>query len=148
MHKVLVIEDDERLAIAIGARLKANGYEVVTAYDALMGVTAAVKQTPDLILLDIAMPLGGGFSVAERLRVRADTAAVPIVFMTAGREPGLRRQALDDYGAAGYITKPFEASGLLAVIRKALRRQDPDPDASDMLGVETQGERVVPRPRP
>jgi DNA-binding response OmpR family regulator len=134
MHKILVIEDDRKLAIAVGARLRASGYEVIMACDALMGVTVAARQKPDLILLDIAMPLGGGFSVAERLRNIVDTAALPIVFMTAGRDPNLRKRAFEEYGAAGYIRKPFDALDLLAMIREALRRQDFGAETSDMLG--------------
>ena len=134
MYKILVIEDDEKLAIAVGARLRASGYEIITAYDALMGVTVAARHKPDLIILDIVMPLGGGFSVAERLRNIVDTAALPIVFMTADPDPNLRKLALEEYGAAGYIGKPFEASELLAIIQKALRPQAFDAEASDMLG--------------
>jgi len=117
---ILIIEDDEKLAIALAVRLKANGYQVFAAYDALTGVCQAVKREPDLILLDIAMPLGGGWSVAERTRSMANTAAIPIIVMTASKEPGLREKALEKYGAVGFLEKPFEASALLSMIHAAL----------------------------
>jgi DNA-binding response OmpR family regulator len=120
VRTILIIEDDEKLAIALAVRLKASGYRVFAAYDALTGVCQAVKQEPDVILLDIAMPLGGGWSAAERIRSMANTAAIPIIFMTALKEPGLREKALEEYGAVGFLEKPFEASDLLSMIREAL----------------------------
>jgi two-component system response regulator VanR len=120
VRTILIIEDDEKLAIALAVRLKASGYQVFVAYDALSGVCQAVKREPDLILLDIAMPLGGGWSVAERIKSMANMAAIPIVFMTALKEPGLREKALGKYGAAGFLEKPFEASALISMIHAAL----------------------------
>lgn len=117
---ILIIEDDEKLAIALAVRLKASGYQVFAAYDALAGVCQAVKREPDLILLDIAMPLGGGWSVAERMKSMANTAAIPIIFITASKEPGLRERALEKYGAVGFLEKPFEASDLISMIHEAL----------------------------
>jgi len=120
VRTILVIEDDEKLAIALAVRLKASGYRVLAAYDALAGVCQAVRHEPDLILLDIAMPLGGGWSVAERIKSMANTAAIPIIFITALKEPGLREKALEEYGAVGFLEKPFEASDLLSMIQEAL----------------------------
>jgi len=120
VRTILIVEDDEKLAIALAVRLKASGYRVFAAYDALTGVCQAVKHEPDLILLDIAMPLGGGWSVAERIKSMADTAAIPIIFITALKEPGLREKALEKYGAVGFLEKPFEASDLLSMIHEAL----------------------------
>ena len=120
MRTILIIEDDEKLAIALAVRLKASGYRVLAAYDALAGVCQAVRHEPDLILLDIAMPLGGGWSVAERIKSMANTAAIPIIFITALKEPGLREKALEEYGAVGFLEKPFEASDLLSMIQEAL----------------------------
>jgi len=120
VRTILVIEDDEKLAIALAVRLKSSGYHVLVAYDALAGVCQAVKHEPDLILLDIAMPLGGGWSVADRTRSMPNTAAIPIIFITASKEPGLRAKALEEYAAAGFLEKPFEASDLVSMIQKAL----------------------------
>jgi len=79
-----------------------------------------VRYEPDVILLDIALPLGGGWSVAERVKSMANTAAIPIIFITASKEPGLRERALGKHGAAGFLEKPFEASALISMIHGAL----------------------------
>jgi DNA-binding response OmpR family regulator len=133
---ILIIEDDEKLAIALAVRLKASGYRVFAAYDALVGVCQALKHEPDLILLDIAMPLGGGWSVAERIKSMANTAAIPIIFITALEEPGLREKALEEYGAVGFLEKPFEASDLISMIHEAL---DESTGASSLLFMGSSG---------
>jgi DNA-binding response OmpR family regulator len=117
MKKILLVEDDKTLAMSVAVRLKANGYDVLTAHDALSGVSTAVKQRPDLMVLDISMPAGGGISVAER--VKRIPLAPPIIFMTAGKEPGLREKAMD-MGAVAFFEKPYEEEDLLAAIREAL----------------------------
>lgn len=118
MKKVLVIEDDRKIALALATRLKAAGYDPGMAYDALTGVSAAVKQRPDLVLLDISMPGGDGFVVAKRIQTLVP-ALTPIIFITASKQPGLREQA-NELGAAGFFEKPYDAEELLASIRQAL----------------------------
>jgi CheY-like chemotaxis protein len=125
MKKILIVEDDERTAVALGARLKAAGYQPLLAYDALSGVTLAAKHEPDLVLLDIAMPLGGGFSVAERLRNIPATALIPIIFITANRQQGLLERAME-FEAAGFIEKPYDPQELLAMVADILA-QTPAP---------------------
>jgi DNA-binding response OmpR family regulator len=62
MPKILVVEDDKKIALALSVRLKAKGHEVLIAHDALGGLTMANQKKPDLVLLDIGMPAGGGFA--------------------------------------------------------------------------------------
>jgi CheY-like chemotaxis protein len=119
MKKILVIEDDKRIVKALTVRLKAQGYDVIAAYDAVLAATTAVKHHPGLILLDITMPGGDGFVVAERLQNLSETAGVPIIFLTASKQPGLREKALA-FGAAGFFEKPYEAEELLTAIEEAL----------------------------
>jgi CheY-like chemotaxis protein len=121
MRKILVVEDDERTAVALGARIKAMGYRPLLAFEALTGVAMATRHEPDLIILDIAMPLGGGFSVAERLQNMPTTALIPIIFVTASQQPGLLENAMA-LGAAGFLEKPYDADELLAMIRDVLGR--------------------------
>lgn len=117
MAKVLVVEDEKDIATALTVRLKAGGYEVYVAYDALMGITNAVKQQPDVILLDVMIPAGGGIALAERINDLP--AGIPIIFLTASREPGLKEKAMA-LGAAGYIEKPYDANELLEKIKSVL----------------------------
>jgi DNA-binding response OmpR family regulator len=68
MKKILIVEDDQNIAKALAIRLKSAGYEVTVAPDAMTGVAAATKIQPDLALLDISVPAGNGFIVAEKIR--------------------------------------------------------------------------------
>jgi CheY-like chemotaxis protein len=117
--KVLVVEDDKRIVMALAVRLKGKGYDVVAAYDAVMAMSIAMQHRPDLVLLDISMPGGNGFMVAERLQNEASTAGIPLIFLTASKQPGLRENA-QDLGAVGFFEKPYEAEDLLAAIDGAL----------------------------
>lgn len=124
MKKVLVVEDDKKVSMALAIRLKSQGYEVLTAADGVTGVSVAVKGMPDLILLDISMPAGDGFSVAERVQNLANTAGIPIIFLTASRCPGLRDRALE-MGAVDFFEKPYDPDQLLSAIQKAMEERSP-----------------------
>jgi len=116
--KVLIIEDDRKIAMALALRLKSAGYEASMAYDALTGVNDAVKCRPDLVLLDISMPAGNGFAVAERVKTLIPN-PTPIIFLTASKQPGFRERA-QELGAAGYFEKPYEAEALLAAVHQQI----------------------------
>ena len=118
-HKILVVEDDKNIALALAVRLRAAGYDVITAPDAVLAVSMALKHAPDLILLDLLMPGGNGFLVAERLQDLEAMLGVPCIFLTASKQPGLREQARR-LGAAGFFEKPYDAGKLLAIIRETL----------------------------
>lgn len=116
--RVLVIEDDEKIAGSLAIRLHAAGYEHILAFDTWAGVISAIHRDPDLIILDISLPQGSGFDVAERLQ-KFLPVAIPMIFITASTQPGLRERA-KDLGAADFFEKPYEAMELLAAIQKAL----------------------------
>jgi DNA-binding response OmpR family regulator len=116
--QILIIEDDEKIAMALALRLKAAGYEATTTYDALTGLNAAISNPPALVLLDISMPAGNGFSVAEQIQTLIPT-HTPIIFLTASKKPDFREKA-KKLGAAGYFEKPYEAEELFGAIRQAL----------------------------
>lgn len=117
--KVLVIEDDKAVALALVVRLRANHYTALVAYDGVTGLNTAVKEQPDVILLDISMPGGDGFLVAERIQNNANLAGTPFIFITASKKPGLRERAAQ-VGAAGFFEKPYDAQELLAAIEAVL----------------------------
>jgi DNA-binding response OmpR family regulator len=117
MKKILIVEDDQNIAKALAIRLKNAGYEVTVAPDAMTGVSTALKIQPDLAILDISMPAGNGFTVAEKIQELVVT-ATPIIFLTASKQPGLRQLAAD-VGAAGFFEKPYDADELLEAIRCA-----------------------------
>jgi DNA-binding response OmpR family regulator len=122
-HKILVVEDDKNIALALAVRLRAVGYDVVTAPDAILAVSLALKHRPELILLDLLMPGGNGFVVAERIQDLETMLGVPCIFITASKQPGLREQARR-LGAAGFFEKPYDAGDLLATIRETLEPPD------------------------
>ena len=113
MKKVLVVEDDKDIAKALQLRLRVNGYEVHLAHDAAMAGVIAKKCDPDVALLDISMPGGDGFVVAERLKnICGD---VLLIFLTANSRADLRRRAMD-IGAKGYFEKPFASDELMEAL--------------------------------
>jgi DNA-binding response OmpR family regulator len=116
--QVLIIEDDEKIAMALALRVNAAGYQATTTYDALTGLSAAVTNPPALVLLDISMPAGNGFSIAERIQA-LNPIPPPIIFLTASKKPDFREKA-KKLGAAGYFEKPYEAEELFGAIRQAL----------------------------
>jgi len=116
MATVLLVEDDRSIARALNLRLERNGYEVANAFDASTAATRARQCQPDVAILDISMPGGDGFMVAERLRsIRAD---LPMIFITANSQPEYRERA-KRMGARAFFEKPFEASELLAAVAAA-----------------------------
>src|SRR5438270_961110 len=118
--KILLVEDDTNLAKSLRIRLEAAGYHALIAEDGLAAVNAAVKNRPDLVLLDISMPAGSGFTVAQRIQTAIPT-PTPIIFLTASKRPEFRKKA-EELGAVGFFEKPFEADELLATIKQALAR--------------------------
>lgn len=115
---VLIVEDDEKIAKALALRLKAAGYETSIAHDGLAGFHAAVARKPDLVLLDVSLPAGDGFTVAERIQ-RNIPWPMPMIFLTASKRPEFRQRA-QRLGAVGFFEKPFHANALLTAINKAV----------------------------
>ena len=115
--KILVVDDELDVAKALKIRLKASGYNVVLAGDSVQGFMMANKEKPDLIILDIMIPGGGGFVVAERLKQSTATHRIPIIFLTgiSGGEDKAYK-----IGASGYLMKPYEPEKLLETIHDAL----------------------------
>jgi CheY-like chemotaxis protein len=123
MKTVLLIDDDNVFLLTIGVRLKSMGYTVCTAKDAVNAISAVQKNNPDVIVLDVSLPAGDGFLVADRLRNLISTAPPPIIFITASEKPGLRERAMK-LGAVEFLNKPFDATTLADAIESALSPGD------------------------
>ncbi|MFK8183637.1 MAG: response regulator transcription factor [Phormidesmis sp.] len=125
--RILVVEDEEKLAKFVQLELGYEGYEVTVANDGLSGLMAARDSEPDLVLLDWMMPGLTGVEVCRRLR--ATGATMPVILLTA--KDGIEdRVAGLDAGADDYVVKPFSIEELLARVRAHLRRNQPeDPEA-------------------
>lgn len=118
--KVLLIEDDKKLAMAMGIRLKSTGYSVFSAPDAITAMSNAVSFKPDVVIIDINLPGGDGFMVAERLMNSPDTSTTPFIFMTASKKEGLKQKAMQ-CGALGFLEKPFYSSQLTDLLDSSVQ---------------------------
>ncbi len=117
--KILLVEDDPDIVRGLGLRLRHAGYEVVSAEDAMFAMTLALRERPDLVIMDIGLPGGDGLIVMDRLGQHESTAHIPVVFLTAKVQPENMRKAMEG-GAVGYMLKPYRADELLSMIESAL----------------------------
>ena len=124
--KILIVDDERDIIKALMIRLQGAGYDVVTAFDGAQGVFMAHKEKPDLILLDIRMPAGNGFSVAQRLKRSIHTFTIPVIFLTGSPEKNAEEKAMA-LGARFYIKKPYDPEELLDAIKRALERDFDSP---------------------
>jgi DNA-binding response OmpR family regulator len=123
---ILVVDDDQNAARIAAHILRTRGYEVRTAHDGRAALAEVAARHPHCILLDVMMPSLSGLEVLERLKERPDTAAIPVILVTAKSQD---EDVLTGYrqGAEYYITKPFSSQELLYGIRLVLGRQAPAP---------------------
>ena len=117
-ERILLVEDEEKLARMVELELRYEGYEVEKAFDGRSGLEKALSGNFDLVLLDIMLPALSGMEVLRRLRRESD---LPVIMLTA-RDTVVDKVAGLDSGADDYITKPFAIEELLARIRAALRK--------------------------
>lgn len=120
--KALIIEDDANIAELLRLYLEKDGFDVVRAADGDTGVRLALSENPDVILLDIMLPVLDGWQVCRRVR---ETSRVPIIMLTAKGETFDKVNGLD-MGADDYVVKPFEVKELLARIHAVMRRTEPE----------------------
>jgi two-component system alkaline phosphatase synthesis response regulator PhoP len=121
--KILIVEDDQKISKALGMRLRGEGYDVVTASDGTQGVATARKESPDLVLLDISMPAGGGFFCAEGIRRIATLSSTALIFITASKSEAIKQQAMS-FDPDGFIEKPFTGRTLLNAIEDVFGEQE------------------------
>ena len=124
MSKILLVEDNEMNRDMLSRRLQRRGYEVVIAVDGGQGVEMAQAEVPDLILMDMSLPVIDGWEATRKLKAAADTKAIPVIALTAHAMSGDRERALEA-GCDDYDTKPIEISRLLAKIEALLGKKGP-----------------------
>ena len=124
MTKILVVEDEDNLLNTLRFNLEREGYEVNIARDGRAGLHLALTDKPNLVILDLMLPLLSGTEVLQRIRRQLN---IPVLLLTARSAEADRVQGLD-LGADDYITKPFALSELLARVRAHLRRQRSETD--------------------
>jgi CheY-like chemotaxis protein len=121
MPKILLVEDNEMNRDMLSRRLTRRGYEVVIAVDGQQGVDLASSAGPDVILMDMSLPVIDGWEATRRIKGDAATSAIPVIALTAHAMSGDREQALAA-GCDDYDTKPIELDRLLGKIAGQLER--------------------------
>ncbi len=121
--KILIVDDEHHIVKFLSMRLRVRNYEVIEAYDGVQCVQKAIEEIPDLILLDIKMPLMSGIAAFEKLIQLDITKDIPVIFMTAYPRLELKNQALK-MGAKGFISKPFISKDLELMIERVINGFD------------------------
>ena len=117
--RLLIIDDSVELVALLKAKLTAAGFEVRSALDGMYGIREALNFSPDLIVLDICFPAGGGLPVLERLKTNLRTKSIPILILTGLEDEEVERQAFE-LGAAGYALKPIKPEEVLQEVNRLL----------------------------
>jgi|TARA_Y100001001_G_scaffold112402_1_gene110021 CheY-like chemotaxis protein len=119
MAKILIVEDNEMNRDMLSRRLERKGFDVVMAEDGKVGVDMSKSETPDLILMDLSLPVMDGWEATSTIKADDETRNIPIIVLTAHAMAGDREKALEA-GADEYDTKPIEFKRLLGKIKEFL----------------------------
>jgi two-component system alkaline phosphatase synthesis response regulator PhoP len=128
MTKILIVEDEPNMVSGLRDNFEFEGYQVITAEDGVAGLTRALDESPDLVILDVMMPRMSGLDVCKQLKAKRPS--IPVIMLTA------RGQEVDkvvglELGADDYVTKPFSIRELLARVKAVLRRAKTVPKEQD-----------------
>jgi len=125
VKKILLADDEEQLALAIKIRLQSRGYHVVTASDGRQALDLIAKEQPDLVILDVLMPVMDGYFCLRELNQRFGRGKFPVIILTARDR---MKELFDLEGIEDYVIKPFDHEDLLVRIERVFkRRQGPPP---------------------
>lgn len=119
MAKILYVEDNDDNVFMLKPRLERRGYEVIVATDGDQGIAAALDQQPDLILMDLSLPVKDGWEATQQLKSSPKTRSIPVIALSAHAMSGDRQKALDA-GCDDYETKPVEFARLLEKMERLL----------------------------
>jgi two-component system cell cycle response regulator len=118
-QKILIVDDDPDLRRALKIRLRASHYETLQASDGYSALNVAQKENPNLIILDLGLPAGGGLAVLQRLQDSDTLSSIPVIILTAS-DPHPNEQRTLLAGATAFFQKPVDNNELLDMIRKTL----------------------------
>ena len=122
MAKLLIVEDNEMNRDMLSRRLKRKGYEIEVAVDGQQGVEMATASMPDLVLMDMSLPIKDGWTATRELRANAATASLKVIALTAHAMDGDRQKAMKA-GCDDYDTKPIDLKRLLEKIEALLNQE-------------------------
>ncbi len=115
--RILIVDDEPDILRVVVFRLRKAGFEVLTATDGKAGLETAKKERPDLIFLDLRLPLMNGYEVCAEIRRDHEMDKTPVIFLSASADENIGEN-VRKYGADGYIRKPFEPEELFAKIKE------------------------------
>lgn len=119
MAKILIVEDNEMNRDMLSRRLEKRGYEILIAVDGAEGVQKTVSEKPDLVLMDMSLPVMDGWQATRELKSREETRRIPVIALTACAMPGDKEKALEA-GCDDYDSKPIDLPRLLGKIEHML----------------------------
>jgi len=117
--KILIVDDEKDWIQMLAMRLGHEGYQIEAAFDTVQAMTQAIQLKPDLILLDIMMPAGGGLEALKNIRANVKTFSMPVIVLTA-RGDNETKEAAEGLGISGYFVKTANTVELLAKIKEVL----------------------------
>jgi DNA-binding response OmpR family regulator len=118
--KIMVVDDDPDLRQVLSLRLRANNFDTINACDGYSAIALAQKEKPNLIILDLGLPAGDGFSVLKNLQQYPALSTIPVIVLTARDPEGNEKRTLQS-GAVAFFQKPADNEELLGVIRASLQ---------------------------
>ncbi len=124
MAKVLVVDDEKDIADILEAMLRSYGHEVTKAHDGLEAFDKVKEETPDIVLLDVMLPVLDGNTVCRMLKTEDVSKDIPVIMLTARNREKDRMISMNLCQADRYLTKPFEESDIINAINELTRKQD------------------------
>lgn len=122
--KVLIIDDDRDFTALASSHLRGAGYETLVAFDPVQGFMVAQRESPQVIVLDVNLPAGGGVPLLQKLRATARTNGIPVVVVTGKRSPPSEADVKAE-GAAAFLTKPVDQLTLVLQVKELLEPTSP-----------------------
>lgn len=119
MSRILAVDDEPHILKLVTFSLSSHGFEVIEATDGVSAIEVAEKEQPDLILMDVMMPLMNGYDACKRMKANPATADIPVVMVSAKSQVSEQAQGIE-CGACGYIVKPFTPKELVARVTELL----------------------------
>ena len=119
--KILVVDDEQQLALAVKIRLQSRGYQVTTASDGRQGLDAVEQSVPDLIILDVLMPVMDGYTFLRELHTKVGRGKIPVIVLTARDR---MKDLFELEGIEDYVIKPFDHEDLLLRVERVFKRRN------------------------
>jgi len=122
MNKILVIEDEADIVKVLKKRLLEHSFEVVVAMEGYKGTELAHREKPDLIILDLMLPVGDGLTILKNIKAASETSRIPVVVITGKKDEDYKKKVIAE-GVEAYLEKPYDAVELIEIINESLKKK-------------------------